>query len=329
MKMNKRVYGVLGIRSIMSNWNADFTKMPKTTGDNRIYGSDKPVKFTMRRLWNNEGEEVLYIKTYKDDDKVSLKGNKDRYKQLFDEDPKSGDEKKILNNLFKCLDVMNFGAAFLVKPPSGSGSGVNLSITGAVQIGQGFNKYENTEVITQPILSPFPSDEKKGQGSIGEKTITDEAHYFYPFSINPQNYNEYIDILKQDNKDFEGYTVKDYEKFKTASLVSVTAFKSDSKSGCENEFALFVELVEGSKLYLPDLAQFIKFNKGDKKDLIDISDFKFLNIYKDQIENIEIYYAEELVEIVEDVEFKKYFDEKITKKSIYKGYIDLCENDNK
>ena len=28
--MNKRVYGVIGISSIMANWNADFTGYPKS-----------------------------------------------------------------------------------------------------------------------------------------------------------------------------------------------------------------------------------------------------------------------------------------------------------
>lgn len=29
--MNKRVYGVIGISSIMANWNADFSGYPKST----------------------------------------------------------------------------------------------------------------------------------------------------------------------------------------------------------------------------------------------------------------------------------------------------------
>lgn len=29
--MDKRVYGAIGISSIMANWNADFTGCPKTT----------------------------------------------------------------------------------------------------------------------------------------------------------------------------------------------------------------------------------------------------------------------------------------------------------
>ncbi|MCI6205157.1 MAG: type I CRISPR-associated protein Cas7, partial [Lachnospiraceae bacterium] len=39
--MEKRVYGVLGISSIMANWNADFTGYPKSMSDGTVYGSDK------------------------------------------------------------------------------------------------------------------------------------------------------------------------------------------------------------------------------------------------------------------------------------------------
>ena len=35
MKMN-RIYGVVGIKSIMSNWNADFTGRPKSTSKGDI-----------------------------------------------------------------------------------------------------------------------------------------------------------------------------------------------------------------------------------------------------------------------------------------------------
>ena len=41
MRMNKRVYGVLGVASRMSNWNADFTGYPKTTSSGDVFGSDK------------------------------------------------------------------------------------------------------------------------------------------------------------------------------------------------------------------------------------------------------------------------------------------------
>ena len=44
--MNKRVYGVIGISSIMANWNADFSGYPKTISDGRTFGSDKALKIS-------------------------------------------------------------------------------------------------------------------------------------------------------------------------------------------------------------------------------------------------------------------------------------------
>ncbi|MFQ9939926.1 MAG: type I CRISPR-associated protein Cas7 [Blautia hansenii] len=63
--MNKRVYGVLGISSIMANWNADFSGFPKTTSDGATFGSDKALKYPMKKMWDNEGKKVLYIKSMK------------------------------------------------------------------------------------------------------------------------------------------------------------------------------------------------------------------------------------------------------------------------
>ena len=42
--MDKRVYGVIGISSIMANWNADFSGYPKSLSDGTIFGSDKALK---------------------------------------------------------------------------------------------------------------------------------------------------------------------------------------------------------------------------------------------------------------------------------------------
>ena len=89
--MNKRVYGVMGISSIMANWNADFSGYPKTTSKGEIFGSDKAFKYPMKKLWDETGEKVLYIKsmTVAEDKKkgtVSFvpKTLIERYKQLFD-----------------------------------------------------------------------------------------------------------------------------------------------------------------------------------------------------------------------------------------------------
>lgn len=186
--MNKRVYGVLGISSIMANWNADFSGYPKTTSDGEVFGSDKALKYPMKKMWENQGEKVLYIKSMRfDTDKngqVSLipKALKERYEQIFEtpvsKDKKNGEE--ILKNLFSAIDVKNFGATFAEE-------GNNISITGAVQFGQGFNKYEGAEPCEQSILSPFrdpKAKEKSNEGeeaknsTLGTKIVSNEAHYF-------------------------------------------------------------------------------------------------------------------------------------------------------
>jgi len=264
----KRAYGIIGIRAIMSNWNADFTGRPKSTSEGEIFGSDKALKYPIKRMWADEGKKVMYLKSYIEDKDGSLRPKtlKERYKELFEELKKSTSTKEVLKNLFDCIDIKNFGATFAEE-------GQNISITGAVQIGQGFNKFENTNVEIQDILSPF-SDSKKvksgedvNQSTLGTKIMVDEAHYFYGFSVNPRNYDEYKDIIEN----FEGYTKEDFEEFKKAARFAVTRFATNSKFGCDNEFALFVEY-ENEK-YLPDLSEYIKFDSEKREvDLSDVED---------------------------------------------------------
>ena len=139
--MNKRVYGILGISSIMANWNADFSGYPKTTSDGTTFGSDKALKYPMKKMWENQGKPVIYIKSLclKADKKGEAvlipRSLKERYEYVFGIKEESKDNKEILKNLFQAVDVKNFGATF-------AESGSNISITGAVQIGQGLDVYK-------------------------------------------------------------------------------------------------------------------------------------------------------------------------------------------
>lgn len=306
--MKKRVYGVLGISSIMSNWNADFSGYPKTTSGGDVYGSDKAFKYPIKKMWDNQGEKVLYIKSMKlSEDKkngVSLvpKAIDERYMQLFpDSDLKNKDTKEVLENLFHAIDVKNFGATFAVKD-------INISITGAVQFGQGYNKYKDTEVQEQSILSPFrdgsKTTEEKGEAknsTLGTKIVSDEAHYFYPFTINPIAYKEFVELGVT-----EGYTEEDYQKFKSTALVAATAYATNSKEGCENEFALFVETEED--LYLPNISEYIEFSKEDEKNNISVDCGLILNDVKDKIKKIEIYYNPLTTNIKTDIEGAEYYN---------------------
>lgn len=310
--MDKRVYGVLGISSIMANWNADFTGYPKTISSGETYGSDKALKYPMKKMWDNQGEKVVYIKSMKlvqgkkGDVSLIPRSLKERYEYLFgiEDLKKCKDAKEVLINLFQAIDVKNFGATF-------AEAGMNFSITGAVQFGQGFNKYEDTEPQEQQILSPFlndstkdgtkEKDEGKKASSLGTKIVSDEAHYFYPFVVNPLAYKEFVEMGVT-----EGYTEDDYKKFKDTALVSATAFATNSKEGCENEFALFVETQEN--LYLPNLTQYIRFEKGELKNYIYLEFDPILNDVKDEIQSIEIYYNPLTTEIAKEIEGAHYFN---------------------
>lgn len=285
MKMNKRVYGVLGISSIMANWNADFTGYPKTISTGEIFGSDKAFKYPMKKQWDNNGEKVLYIKSMilsKDKDAVSLvpRTLKERYEYLFgiEDLSKCKDVSEVLKNLFTAVDVKNFGATFAEAK-------MNISITGAVQFGQGFNKYPESEAQEQQILSPFKdgTDADAKNSTLGTKIVSDEAHYFYPFVINPHAYDEFVKLGVTDE-----YTEGDYLQFKDTSLSSATAFATNSKEGCENEFGLFVETEP--TLYLPNLTEYIEFKKGKDKNTISIHLRDLLEDVKSKVLNIEVYY---------------------------------------
>lgn len=258
-----RVYGVIGIRVKMANWNADFTGRPKSTGAGEIFGSDKALKYPMKKMWQSEEKNVLFVKSWKEGAKETIvpKQLGERYAELFEPiDKKDTATKDIMRNLFKCVDVKNFGATFAEE-------GQNISITGAVQFGQGFNKYEYTNIEVQDILSPFADSTKNDakQSTLGTKITVDEAHYFYGFSINPKAYDEYKEIL---GNDFLGYTEEDFQEFKEVALKSTTAFATNSKFGCENEFALFVKCKD-SECYLPDLSEYVEFDSDNKS--IDLS----------------------------------------------------------
>ena len=285
--MNKRIYGIIGIKSVMANWNADFSGYPRTTTENETFGTDKALKYPMKKMWQNNGEKIIYIKTLKPDNLCPC-SLKQRYTTLFKEEPK--DSIKVITNLFKATDVKNFGATFAQTK-------LNISITGAVQIAQGFNKYDNTNPQVMDIDCPFLTNEGDLQTTIGKKIVSNEAHYAYHFAINPDAYTEYVEMGVT-----EGYTEEDYEKFKKAALTSATSFNTNSKVGCENELAVFVETDKNT--YLPDLAQYVFFKKSDdenEKDTIELKFDSILNDVKDKIQTVEIYYNPYTTNIVADI----------------------------
>ena len=297
-RMKKRVYGIIGVSSLMSNWNADFTGNPKSTLDGRIFGSDKALKYSFRKLWNDQGKKVLYFKTLKKDNLQPMELD-EKYEELFGEGEKSGSKKAkgdkeliVLSNLLNTVDGKQFGITFPSKKYS------QFSVTGAVQIKQGYNFYKNT-VNIQDVLSPFKNSNNKDadNSSIGKMIFTDETHYFYPFIINPMAYKEY-EKLGLTN----GYTEEDYKLFKETALKSVTALNSASKFGCSNEFALFIETDEF--LDMPVIDRFLSYEKrtNESKAKIKFNLNSVLGLYKKDIKKVEVYYNPDFIEFETDLE---------------------------
>lgn len=170
--MDKRVYGVLGVSSIMANWNADFSGYPKTTSNGDIFGSDKAFKHPMKKMWKDQGEKVLYIKSlrFEKDKKgiVSLipKSLKERYEEIFEvaDLKKNTNAKEILTNLFKAVDVKNFGATF-------AEAGANISITGAVQLGQALINMKNAARMSRTSFLHSVMQQKQQKKKEKRKTL--------------------------------------------------------------------------------------------------------------------------------------------------------------
>ncbi len=97
-----RVYGVIGIKSIMANWNADFSGYPKTIGDGTIFGSDKALKYSIKSIGTTWEKKVLYIKSFKTDkDKMRPRSLEERYNKVFNTTlTKKDNSEDVIKNLF-------------------------------------------------------------------------------------------------------------------------------------------------------------------------------------------------------------------------------------
>ena len=279
--MKNRVIGVVGIGAENSNWNADFEGNPKTNLD-KFVGSPFALKYAYRNYWNEKNLPLLFFKSYKKDKKNNYipKSLDDRLDDFID---KKDEVQDIQRKVFKCIDVSCFGGAFASKK-------FNKSYTGAIQFNVGVNLYEDAEAIRDNVLSPFQNANKEDskQSTIGSRAYLIEGHFFYDFIINPFVY----DSLTAQDSELEAFTVDTYNKFKEASLQCANTLNSVAKKGCYNEFALFIELKEGSLRLVGGLSKYIKFTKNsEEKNVIDLTNLmKTINPLADDIKSVEIYY---------------------------------------
>lgn len=292
-EFKNRVFGVVVLKSINSNFNADFTHHPRTLPDGVVYSTDKALKYTIKDYFRKltEGEKLFYIKRLNEN--LNPFTLDETYEKLFGEYPRENNEvkrKTVLTNLLNCLDVRLFGATFAGK--------ANISIHGPVQINHGVNQYSENEIYTEDILSPFrnPGEEnsdEKAMSTIGNQTNLKEGHYVFHFSVNPKNTEEFYTMVNNGRADNEKLclSLDDINKFKESLNNSVTALDSSRKIGTENEATIWVQLKENSKKMLPSFTELITVIRTDDIISIDCTKVKSnLDAISSDIQNVEVYY---------------------------------------
>jgi CRISPR-associated protein Csh2 len=179
-----------------------------------------------------------------------------------------------------------FGATFAGK--------TNISIHGPVQVNHGVNIWNENNIFSEQITSPFSNksndtEAEKGMTTIGRQSKLEEGHYLHHFSINPKNLEEIVALA---GADADTLTAEDINKLKEAMRRGATYYDSASKAGTENEFLIWVQLKTESKLVLPNFNTLIymKNEKQDGKVVLDLAKLsEELKKHTSEIENIEIY----------------------------------------
>jgi CRISPR/Cas system type I-B associated protein Csh2 (Cas7 group RAMP superfamily) len=80
---NNRVFGCVIVKSITSNYNADFSHQPRTLPDGIVFATDKAFKYTIRNFWNDfyTSDKVLFYKSV--DAKLQPRTLDERYEDIF------------------------------------------------------------------------------------------------------------------------------------------------------------------------------------------------------------------------------------------------------
>lgn len=290
-QFKNRCFGAVIIKSVNSNWNADFTHSPRTLPDGTVYATDKALKYAIRNYIkkNYTDEKVFFFKKMKEDIKpVTLDEN---YVEMFGElkkpDKKSliEDRKKVISNLLNCIDIRLFGATFASK-------GYNFSLHGPLQINHAIDKFGEFEIYSEQIMSPFRNSGKddSDQSTLGNQTNLKEGHYVYHFSINPSNLYDFYALLDESSAQLSD---EDIDKLIEAMNSGVTILDSSRKIGSENEATIFVKLKADSKAVLPSFTDFIDIKKIEDtaNRTIDLTALKEqLDAVEKEIESVYIYY---------------------------------------
>ncbi len=292
---NNRVYGFAIIKSINSNYNADFSGQPRKLPNGKVYATDKALKYSIRNFWRDAlGEKVFYFKSLTDD--MSPRTLDETYELHFGKMiNKKGPElrKEILGNILKVLDVRLFGGTYA--------GATNISIHGTCQITHGLNRFPEDIIYSEQIMSPFRNPSEKNKDStmttLGTQSKLEEGHYVHHFSINPKNIAD--DVARVDA---EGLTSVDIDKLKEGLRKGASYYDSAAKSGTENELLFWIQLKEGSTLVMPSFIEFVDIAQDRTIDLQKVSEYLRSDDVKNDVDNVEIYYNKAVTKVVNEPE---------------------------
>ena len=288
MTYKKRVFGAVIVKAVNSNYNADFSGQPRTLPNGRVYATDKAFKYTVKNYIKNNytNEKVFYFKRLNDEfNPLTLD---DTYAKVFPVNRDTKEKKVVAKDLLSCIDIRLFGATFAKK---GKGGTMALSVHGPVQINHGTNIWHENNIFSEQITAPFssPGETDKEMTTIGRQFKLHEGHYLHHFSVNPKNLEEVVKIA---GTDAQNLTDEDINKLKEALRKGATYYDSASKAGTENEFLIWVQLTEKSKIVLPNFTQLVemKMEKQDGKVVLNFSKLtETLSKHENEIEKIEIF----------------------------------------
>lgn len=288
-EFNNRVYGFAIIKSINSNYNADFSGQPRKLPNGKVYATDKALKYSIRNYWKDAlGEKVFYFKSLTDD--MSPRTLDETYELHFGKMQSKGADlrKEIFGNILKRIDVRLFGGTYA--------GATNISVHGTCQITHGINRFPEDVIYSEQIMSPFrnPGDKSKESTmtTLGSQSKLEEGHYVHHFSVNPKNI---LDDVQRVNVD--GLTNDDISKLKEGLRKGASYYDSAAKAGTENELLCWIQLKEGSKLVMPSFIEFVEIDENGEIDLEKVQDYLSRDHISGEIEKIEIYFNETVTEV--------------------------------
>ncbi len=293
-----RAFGCVVVKSINSNYNADFTHQPRTLNDGTVYATDKVLKYSVRNYLKKAypSDNLFYFKSLSAD--MQPRSLDETYINLFGDFSKGKEaelRKSVAKNLLTCIDVRMFGGTYAGK--------TNLSIHGPVQISHAVNRYPENMIYSEQIMAPFRNPNDKNTDStmttLGSQSKLKEGHYVHHFSINPLNIDELVGLSGG-----TPLSTDDVEKLKAGLSRGVTLYDSAAKAGTENELMLYVQLKEGSMLVLPSFVRLVDVKKDEARtiDLTRIAQLLAQPHVKAAVEKIELYYDKAATTVVNSPE---------------------------